>query len=130
MNLNRNLFFLIVFAFSIPESFGQVGQKGLEWIDRALEEKNYLQADSALKAQLNSIQQNGLVDSLPLYTSYIGRVETEKSGQKNGIAKVQKFISDFIFFTIFFVFSYFFFFHFNAIFAYYARSSYTSSDAR
>ncbi|MCS4435752.1 CHAT domain-containing protein [Aquiflexum gelatinilyticum] len=96
MNLNRNLFFLIVFAFSIPESFGQVGQKGLEWIDWALEEKNYLQADSALKAQIKSIYQEGLIDSLPLYTSYIGRVETEKSGQKNGIAKVQKFISDFL----------------------------------
>ncbi|WP_113923380.1 CHAT domain-containing protein [Cognataquiflexum aquatile] len=96
MNLRQTVFFLILFASGMKESFAQVGQKGLEWIDRALEEKNYLQADSALKAQLNSIQQNGLVDSLPLYTSYIGRVETEKSGQKNGIAKVQKFISDFL----------------------------------
>ncbi|MCH6233785.1 CHAT domain-containing protein [Cognataquiflexum rubidum] len=96
MNHSRNLFFLLIFAFSLPEGFAQVGQKGLEWIDRALEEKHSLQADSALKAQIKSIYQYGLIDSLPLYTSYIGRVETEKSGQKKGIAKVQKFISDFL----------------------------------
>ena len=96
MNLRQIVFFLILFAQGMQESFAQVGQKGLEWIDSALEKEELLQADSALKAQIKSIYQEGLIDSLPLYTSYIGRVETEKSGQKNGITKVQKFISDFL----------------------------------
>jgi hypothetical protein len=74
--------------------FGQVGKKGLEWIDRALEEDKLIQADSALKAQLKAIKSEGLLDSLPLYLFYVGRIENEKSGK--GIAKVKEFIADFI----------------------------------
>ena len=90
--------FIIIIIFLICQSPGlsQVGQKGLAWIDQALEEERYIQADSALKAQLRSIKESGLADSLPFYTSYVGRVEMGKAGQKNGIAKVQKFITDFL----------------------------------
>lgn len=96
MNLRQTVFFLLFFTSGLQQSFAQIGQKGLEWIDSALEKEELLQADSALKAQLMAIQVGMIIDSLPQYLFYVGRIENEKSGQKNSILKVQKFISDFV----------------------------------
>jgi CHAT domain-containing protein len=96
MNLRQTIFFLLFFTSGLQQSFAQVGQKGLEWIDSALKVEKLIQADSALKSQLTVIKKNALNDSLPKYLFYVGRIENEKSGQKNSILKVQKFISDFI----------------------------------
>ena len=96
MNPIRYFLFLLFFALGLQQSFAQVGQKGLEWIDSALKEEKLIQADSALKAQLEVIKKNSLIDSLPQYLFYVGRIENEKGGQKNAISKVEKFISDFL----------------------------------
>ncbi|WP_258422281.1 CHAT domain-containing protein [Aquiflexum gelatinilyticum] len=90
------LLFFVCFLPSIPHGHAQVGKKGLEWIDTALEEDKLIPADSALNAQLIAIKSEGLLDSLPLYLFYVGRIENEKSGKSRAIAKVKEFITDFI----------------------------------
>jgi CHAT domain-containing protein len=96
MKNKLSLFFLIFLLLGFGNSYAQIGQKGLEWIDKALDEDDLIRADSALKAQLKAIQTRMIIDSLPQYLSYLGRIEIEKSGQKSAISKVESFIADFI----------------------------------
>ncbi len=77
-------------------AFCQVGQAGLRMIENALQSGEVAKADSALKTQLNFAKHNGLNDSIPLYTSYVGRVAGEISGNTKGIESVNRFVGEFL----------------------------------
>ncbi len=87
---------ILIFWTSQQEILAQVGQKGLDWIENALENNQVAKADSALKAQLKLAAAEGLMDSLPLYVSYVGRITGEKSGDTKGIEVVNRFVDEFL----------------------------------
>lgn len=87
---------ILIFCLGQRETSAQVGQKGLAWIENALENNQVSKADSALKAQLKLAAAQGLNDSLPLYVSFVGRIAGEKGGDAKGIEAVNRFIDEFL----------------------------------
>ena len=87
---------ILIFCLGQQDLFAQVGQVGLEWIENALEQQQIARADSALQAQLKLAESEGMVDSLPLYVSYLGRIAGEKGGDAMGIEAVNLFVDGFL----------------------------------
>jgi CHAT domain-containing protein len=87
---------ILIFCLGQRESFAQVGKTGLDWIENALENNQVSKADSAFKAQLKLAAAEGMVDSIPLYVSYMGRIAGEKGGDAKGIEAVNRFVDEFL----------------------------------
>ena len=91
----KSLIVLSLFLITTSFSFAQNDSiSGVKLIDYYLENNKTIQADSALKLQINYFTSNNQIDSLYQYPYYLGMVELNKNNKKEAAKVAENFITN------------------------------------